>query len=99
MAYSVYMISCRDGSLYTGITNDLERRMSQHASGNGSRYVRTRRPFRLVYSEEQPDRPSALKRELEIKALKRHQKLALVRSGGSADAAFMEPRPPGKELI
>ena len=83
MAYTVYILRCSDGSLYTGITNDPDRRMKQHDSGNGSRYVKTRRPFNLVYTEEQPNRSTALKRELDIKALKRFQKERLVRTRGT----------------
>lgn len=83
MTYTVYILRCSDGSLYTGITNDPDRRMKQHDSGNGSRYVKTRRPFNLVYTEEQPNRSTALKRELDIKALKRFQKERLVRTRGT----------------
>lgn len=75
--FFVYILRCRDGSLYTGIAKDLERRMREHSSGKGSRYVRTRRPFRLVYSEEAPDMSAALKRENEIKRLPRWEKAAL----------------------
>jgi predicted GIY-YIG superfamily endonuclease len=80
MGYVVYILRCRDGSLYTGITNDLERRLEQHSSGKGSKYVRTRMPFRLVYTEEASDKSSALRRELEIKSLTRSEKFALVRN-------------------
>lgn len=97
MTFFVYMVRCRDGSLYTGMTNDLNRRMKQHASGNGSRYVKTRRPFALVYSEEQPDQSSALKREIAIKALKRYQKQALIRSGGPGEQGMFEPAGRGQE--
>jgi putative endonuclease len=76
--YFVYILKCADGTLYTGITTDINRRIKQHQSGNGSKYVKTRRPVRLVYRENAMDRSTALKRELEIKAMSRPQKLALV---------------------
>lgn len=75
----VYLLRCRDGSLYTGITNDLPRRLASHRAGTGSAYVRTRLPVRVVYREPQPDRSTALKREAAIKKLPRRDKLALIR--------------------
>lgn len=78
----VYLLRCRDGSLYTGITNDLERRLASHRAGTGSAYVRTRLPIRLVYRESQPDRSAALRREAAIKRLTRRDKLALLRRRG-----------------
>ncbi len=78
------MLKCRDSSLYTGSTNNLERRMEQHSSGRGSRYVRTRRPFTLVYTEEHEALSQALRRESKIKGLKRFQKEELVRKGQGA---------------
>lgn len=74
----VYLLRCRDGSLYTGITNDLPRRLARHRLGRGSAYVRARLPVRLVYRESQPDRPAALRREAAIKRLTREAKLALI---------------------
>lgn len=70
----VYIIELSDGTYYTGITNDLDRRMEKHSSGKGSKYVRSRLPLRLVYWEVHQDRSSASKREVEIKKLKRAQK-------------------------
>ncbi|HZH40479.1 MAG TPA: GIY-YIG nuclease family protein [Gemmatimonadales bacterium] len=78
----VYLLRCRDGSLYTGITNDLPRRLASHRAGTGSAYVRTRLPVRLVYRESQPDRSAALRREAAIKKLGRRDKLALIRTRG-----------------
>lgn len=75
----VYLLRCRDGSLYTGITNDLARRLASHRAGTGSAYVRSRLPVRVVYRESQPDRPAALRREAAIKRLTRREKLALTR--------------------
>ena len=80
--WTVYLLRCRDGSLYTGITNDLPRRLASHRAGTGSAYVRTRLPIHVVYREAQPDRGSALRREAAIKKLRRRDKLALVRRRG-----------------
>lgn len=82
----VYMLRCRDGSLYTGITNDLDRRMRAHASGRGARYTRSRLPVTLVYREPQPNRSAALRREAAIKRLRRTAKQALVRRAGGEGA-------------
>lgn len=80
----VYLLRCADGSLYTGITTDLERRCRQHNSGKGARYTRSRRPARLVYQEALGTRSLALRREAAIKALSRRQKLALIGARASA---------------
>lgn len=74
----VYMLRCADGSLYTGITTDLERRCRQHEQGRASRYTRGRRPTVLVYSEMQASRSLALRREAALKALSRRQKEGLI---------------------
>jgi putative endonuclease len=73
----VYLLRCRDGSLYTGITNDLDRRLALHDTGRASAYTRSRRPVLLAYQEVLPDRSAALKREAVIRRLSRAQKLAL----------------------
>jgi putative endonuclease len=78
--YVVYIIECADRSLYTGITNDLARRFKQHQSGAASRYTSAKRAVKVVYTEERPNRSSALKREAQIKAWRRGKKLELVRS-------------------
>lgn len=78
----VYMVRCADGSLYTGITNDVNRRSRQHNDGTASRYTRSRRPTCLVYQEAHPSRSAALKREAAIKTLSRRQKMALIRLAG-----------------
>lgn len=80
MAAFVYMLRCKDGSLYTGWTNDLEHRLAMHNSGRGAKYTRGRGPFELVYSEELPDKEAALRRECAIKKLRREQKLALLQT-------------------
>lgn len=78
MAWTVYILECGDGSLYTGITNDVDRRIAAHDRGAASRYTRSRRPVRLVYTECADDRSAALKREAEIKRLDRCSKLELI---------------------
>jgi putative endonuclease len=75
--YFVYLIECRDGSLYTGITTDLERRFKEHKSGVGGHYTKAREVMRIVHSEKYPDRSSASKREAEIKSWRREKKQAL----------------------
>ena len=82
--YYVYMLRCGDGTLYTGITNDLDRRVRAHNEGKGAKYTRSRLPVTPVYWEIQPDKSAALKRELEIKGYSRAEKLALVAAGGAA---------------
>ena len=75
----VYMLECRDGSLYTGWTVDLAARVAAHNDGTGARYTRSRRPVRVVYWEEVPDRSAALRREAALRRLPRATKLALTR--------------------
>lgn len=75
----VYVLRCRDGSLYTGITNNLARRLAAHRAGKASAYTRSRRPVRLAYREPQPAKGAALRREASIRRLTRAQKLVLVR--------------------
>jgi putative endonuclease len=77
MPWFVYMVRCRDGSLYTGITTDLERRVAAHSAGKGARYTRSRRPVTLVYSRRARDKSSALRTEYRLKQLSRAEKLAL----------------------
>ncbi len=76
--YYVYILRCRDGTLYTGITPDVEKRLAAHNSGKGAKYTRSRTPVVLVYREPQPDKSAALKREIAIKKLTRAQKLQLI---------------------
>ena len=74
----VYILKCSDGTFYTGITNNLERRIKQHNEKKGAKYTRTRGPVTLLSHETCPDRSSALIRECKVKALKRPQKERLV---------------------
>jgi predicted GIY-YIG superfamily endonuclease len=78
MPWLVYILRCRDGSLYTAITNDLPKRLKAHAAGKASKYTRSRLPVRLAYQEHQPTKSRALKREVAIKRLPRRAKLKLV---------------------
>ena len=79
MTWTVYMLRCGDGSLYTGVTNNLVRRLTRHRAGKGGAYTRSRLPVRLVYSERRASRGAAQSREAAIKRLPRTAKLALTR--------------------
>jgi len=78
--YFVYILECSDGSFYTGITNNVERRFNEHKNGKGGHYTSSKKATRLIYTEKHPDKSSALKREAEIKKWKREKKLLLVQS-------------------
>lgn len=74
----LYMLRCKDGSLYTGITNNLSKRLQAHRSGKGAKYTRGRGPLELVYTECCADHSTALKREQEVKQFPREEKLKLI---------------------
>lgn len=76
--WCLYVVQCADGTLYTGITNDLPRRLGQHNNGTASRYTRARLPVRLVYREGCRDKSGALKKEYRFKALPRRAKDAYI---------------------
>ena len=76
--WHLYILRCKDGSLYTGITTDVEKRLEMHRSGKGAKYTRGRAPLELVYREECGSHSDALKRELEVKALPRKEKWMLI---------------------
>ena len=78
MTWTVYVARCRDGTLYTGITTDPERRLAEHNSGTGGAYTRSRLPLVLIYGEPARDRSSAQRRERVIKRLTRAQKEMLI---------------------
>ena len=78
MAWHVYIIECSDRSLYTGITNDLDRRITAHNDGRGAKYTKSRRPVRLRYSEPAADRKNASQREYAIKSLRKAEKMRLI---------------------
>lgn len=75
----LYILRCRDGSLYTGITTDVEKRFEAHQAGRGAKYTRGRGPLELVYRETCGDHSAALKRELEMKKLPRERKQSLIK--------------------
>ncbi len=77
-----YIVRCSDGSLYTGWTNDLEKRIRVHNDGRGAKYTKSRRPVTLVYYEEFHTREDAMRREREIKHMSREEKLKMIREGG-----------------
>ncbi|HEX9289722.1 MAG TPA: GIY-YIG nuclease family protein [Anaeromyxobacteraceae bacterium] len=85
------MLRCCDGSLYTGATSDLARRLDRHAAGVGARYTRSRLPVILVYEERARDRGAALRREAFLKRLTRAQKVALVDGAGERRAGAVTP--------
>ena len=81
-AWTVYAVRCRDGSIYTGIATDLDRRIRTHNSGKGGAYTRSRKPVRLIFQEAHPSRSSALQREAQIKRWSRTRKIAWFRDAG-----------------
>lgn len=76
--YYTYMVLCSDGTLYTGYTDNLVRRIQAHNSGKGAKYTRSRLPVRLVYWEKYPSKQRAMQREYAIKQWKREEKLQLL---------------------
>jgi putative endonuclease len=76
--WTVYILRCADGTLYTGATSDAGRRVAEHEAGDGAAYTRSRRPVRVVYEERVRDRSAALRREAALKRLTRTEKLALI---------------------
>lgn len=78
--WSVYIVRCSDGSLYTGTTNDLDRRLKMHNAGRGAKYTKTRRPVTVVYQRKRMTRSVALIKECAIKSLSKKDKEALVTS-------------------
>ena len=74
----LYVLRCGDGTLYTGITTDVQARFAQHQAGKGAKYTRGRGPLELVYTEECDDHSAALKRELAVKALSREEKERMI---------------------
>lgn len=80
MSYFVYILECNDGSLYTGITTDIKKRLDEHnTKDTGAKYTKIRRPVKLVYQENSENRSSASKREYQIKKLTRVKKLQLIK--------------------
>ena len=81
MSWMCYVLRCADGTLYCGITNDLDKRLAAHNAGEGAKYTRGRGPVKLAYCEACADKSTALKREMEIKGLPRTKKLVLIGAG------------------
>lgn len=78
--WTLYILKCADNSYYTGISNDLAKRISDHESGKGAKYTRGRGPFEVVYKETLENRSEVSKREIEVKKLSRLEKERLIRS-------------------
>ncbi|MGI5973612.1 MAG: GIY-YIG nuclease family protein [Oscillospiraceae bacterium] len=81
MSYWLYILQCGDNTLYTGTTNDVERRLAVHQSGKGAKYTRGRGPLTVVYREACTDRSAALRREAAVKRMTRTEKLSLIAGG------------------
>lgn len=77
----IYIVRCKDGSLYTGYAKDIEQRVAKHNSGQGAKYTKIRRPVELVYQEVFDTKSEAMKREYEIKTFSRQEKLQLISEG------------------
>lgn len=92
----IYILQCRDGSLYTGSAKDVARRLTEHSAGRASRYTRVRLPVRLAWSRQVPSWSLALREESRIKHLPRAAKLALVRSGPAPRPAAVPSAGRGK---
>lgn len=85
MTAYVYIVECADGTLYSGWTNDLEKRIAAHNAGGGAKYTRSRRPVKLRYYETFEEKSEALRRECALKKLTRMEKIALIESGAVVD--------------
>ena len=81
----VYILRCRNGSLYTGIATDVERRVTDHLAGKGAKYLRGRGPLKLVFKKQVGEKGLALKVERKVKRLPRHKKVALIKTGAGIE--------------
>ena len=81
--WTVYILECGDGTLYTGITDDLQRRLKAHEAGKGAKYTRGRGPLTLRYQETVPDKSTALKRECALKRLRKCEKMVIIHENES----------------
>lgn len=88
MQWCVYIVECKDFKLYTGITNNIKRRLMEHNSGNGCRFTKFRYPVTLLYKEDCKNRKAAAARERQIKSFKRTKKLELIELLRSKDSMF-----------
>ncbi|MDP2382206.1 MAG: GIY-YIG nuclease family protein [Nitrospirota bacterium] len=91
MTWIVYIVECSDGSLYTGITNDLARRVEEHGTGKGAKYTKHRGPVTVRYTERQDSKGAALTREAVIKVLRRGDKLALIAAQPPTEPCRTDP--------
>ncbi len=90
MTFFIYILKCKDDTLYTGSTKNLNNRLSEHNSNNnGAKYTRYRRPCKLVYSEEFKIRSEAIRRELKIKKLSRQKKLELIKNANQSNISTL----------
>ena len=87
-----YILRCRDGTLYTGWTNDIEKRVKAHNEGKGAKYTKARLPVKLVYSEEFETKAEAMKREYAIKRMRREAKEKLIAKGRQKGMNIEEPQ-------
>ena len=78
-SWVLYMLECNDGTLYTGITNDLHKRIKAHNEGQGAKYTKGRGPVQVVYTEDHPNRSLATQREIHLKKYSRQEKLNLIK--------------------
>ena len=92
MTWVVYIVECSDGSLYTGITNDLARRVEEHGTGKGAKYTKRRGPVTVRYTEHQDSKGAALTREAAIKSLRRGDKLALIAAQPTTEPCRSRPQ-------
>lgn len=92
MTHYVYLLECADGTLYTGYTTDVERRVQEHNAGDGAKYTRGRAPVELVHVESFPNKPAAMRREYRIKQLSRSEKEALIQNSNVVET---HPDPDG----
>ncbi|MFP4005117.1 MAG: GIY-YIG nuclease family protein [Candidatus Hadarchaeia archaeon] len=88
MPFYLYLLRLSDGSLYCGITNDVERRLKEHKNGYGSKYVKGRLPLDLVYLEEHDTRREAMRREEEVKSFSKDRKEELVEDWDESESEF-----------
>lgn len=91
MAHYVYILSCGDGTFYTGWTTDVEKRVKVHNQGKGAKYTKSRLPVKLLYTEEYSEKGEALRREAAIKKLTRKQKEQLIASDLPVEVSTTEP--------
>lgn len=91
-----YIVKCSDGTLYTGWTNDLEKRLDAHNSGKGAKYTKTRRPVTLAYYEEFETKELAMKREYAIKQLRKKEKLKLIDTQSIDKTAILNKKNPAE---